>query len=173
MTPPLQRSTVPNTSPIGGERTPLTPNVEPLKVGAAGAAQEDRPPAGQAGQAEANGHGQTPAVPESRTAEVPKWQTLERKEARLRGDQVELLTALRKQVAAQRRDRSEIITDNTLIRIAVDLLAAHRHRLRGDTEEELLRSILPRRARQAADAAETQDPGSTGQPDGGTSGVRE
>ena len=154
MTPPLQRSTVPSTSPIGGKRATLTPHVEPLQLGTPDEGQ-DQPPARQA--EETPEYQQTPGVPESRTSEVPKWRTLERKEARLRSDQVELLTAMRKQVAAQRRDRSaEIITDNTLIRIAVDLLAAHQDRLRGDTEEELLRSVLPRRARQAADAPESR-----------------
>lgn len=76
----------------------------------------------------------------------PKWVTLERKEARLRADQLSALADLRRHVSARRRDRSEIITDNTLIRVAVDLLLqGHAHRLHGDTEEDLLASVLPRR----------------------------
>ncbi|MDX2692168.1 hypothetical protein [Streptomyces ipomoeae] len=76
----------------------------------------------------------------------PKWQTLERKEARLRKDQLTDLADLRRYLSSRRRDRSEIITDNTLIRVAVDLLLkGHAHRLHGDTEEDLLRSVLPRR----------------------------
>ncbi|MFE4539684.1 hypothetical protein ACFRKB_32240 [Streptomyces scopuliridis] len=76
----------------------------------------------------------------------PKWATLERKEARLRADQLSDLADLRRHVNARRQDRSEIITDNTLIRVAVDvLLQVHAHRLRGDTEEDLLHSVLPRR----------------------------
>jgi hypothetical protein len=76
----------------------------------------------------------------------PKWATLERKEARLRADQLSGLADLRRYVSSRRRDRSEIITDNTLIRVAVDLLLkGHAHRLHGDTEEDLLRSVLPRR----------------------------
>ena len=76
----------------------------------------------------------------------PKWTTLERKEARLRADQLSDLADLRRRLGAHRRDRSEIITDNTLIRVAVDLLLkVHAHRLHGDTEEDLLRSVLPRR----------------------------
>ncbi len=72
--------------------------------------------------------------------------TLERKEARLRVDQLSDLAELRRHVNARRRDRSEIITDNTLIRVAVDLLLrGHAHRLRGDTEEDLLHSVLPKR----------------------------
>jgi hypothetical protein len=88
----------------------------------------------------------TPAVPDSGSSGDPKWRTLERKEARLRRDQLADLADLRRHLSAHRRDRSEIITDNTLIRIAVDLLLReHAHRLRGDTEEDLLRSVLPRR----------------------------
>ncbi|MFE7442410.1 chromosome segregation ATPase [Streptomyces chartreusis] len=68
----------------------------------------------------------------------------------MRIDQLTDLTALRKHVSAHRRDRSEIITDNTLIRVAVDLLMAHAHRLHGDTEEDLLNSVLPRRRAAAA-----------------------
>ncbi|MBC2869810.1 hypothetical protein H1R13_34125 [Streptomyces mexicanus] len=75
---------------------------------------------------------------------------MERKEARLRADQVADLAALRRHVSARRRNRSEIITDNTLIRVAVDLLMAHAHRLRGDTEEDLRRSVLPRSKGQTA-----------------------
>ncbi|MEU5483476.1 hypothetical protein [Streptomyces mirabilis] len=76
----------------------------------------------------------------------PKWTTLERKEARLRADQLSALADLRRHLGAHRRDRSEIITDNTLIRVAVDLLLqGHAHRLHGDTEEDLLASVLPRR----------------------------
>lgn len=76
----------------------------------------------------------------------PKWTTLERKEARLRADQLSDLADLRRHLSAHRRDRSEIITDNTLIRVAVDLLLkGHARRLHGDTEEALLHSVLPRR----------------------------
>lgn len=76
----------------------------------------------------------------------PKWATLERKEARLRADQLSDLAELRRHVNSRRQDRSEIITDNTLIRVAVDLLLrGHAHRLRGDTEEDLLHSVLPKR----------------------------
>ncbi|QHC33949.1 hypothetical protein GR129_35140 (plasmid) [Streptomyces sp. HF10] len=71
---------------------------------------------------------------------------MERKEARLRADQLSDLADLRRHVNARRQDRSEIITDNTLIRVAVDLLLkVYAGRLRGDTEEDLLHSVMPRR----------------------------
>ncbi|GAA4890754.1 hypothetical protein [Saccharopolyspora cebuensis] len=73
----------------------------------------------------------------------PKYLEMERMEARLRPGQVDALTQLKRNVAAQRANRSERITENTLLRLAVDLLLAHRHQLRGDTEDELRQSILP------------------------------
>ncbi|MFG2276996.1 hypothetical protein ACGFNY_45475 [Streptomyces chartreusis] len=73
---------------------------------------------------------------------MPLYKTLERTEARLRADQITALTALRKAVAANRTDKSERITDNTLIRVAVDFLLAHGGRLEGNTEAELRASLL-------------------------------
>ncbi|GHB75708.1 hypothetical protein GCM10010331_74400 [Streptomyces xanthochromogenes] len=92
----------------------------------------------------------------------PKWTTLERKEARLRSDQLADLADLRRHLSARRLDRSEIITDNTLIRVAVDvLLQVHAERLQGDTEEALLASALPRR--RASVAAEESAQGEAGE----------
>ncbi|GHI98152.1 hypothetical protein TPA0906_00180 [Streptomyces olivaceus] len=136
MTPPRTRSVVSPDSGIGAGRKPLTPSVEPIL-----------------GESE-QGAGSGPAGPsEPHRSGDPKWATLERKEARLRSDQLTDLADLRRHLGARRRDRSEIITDNTLIRVAIDLLLeGHAHRLHGDTEEALLASVLPRR--RAAAAAE-------------------
>lgn len=140
MTPPRRmRSVVPSDSGIRTERKPLIPEVEPILGGA--------------GEQGANTESQAPAVPDSQTSGVsesrstrgPRWKELVRKEARLHPGQVEALTALRRRINANRRNRSEIITDNSLLRVAVGLLMAHADRLRGDTEEELLASVLPRR----------------------------
>ncbi|WP_123083604.1 hypothetical protein [Streptomyces sp. ADI95-16] len=71
-----------------------------------------------------------------------------RKEVRFRQDQLDGLAALRRQVAANRADKREIITDNTLIRIAVDyLLMFGEVRLQGSTEAELRRSMTTLRKR--------------------------
>ena len=78
---------------------------------------------------------------ESQSTETPKYLQLERTEARLRSDQVDELSRLRRRVAANRDDKSERITDNTLIRIAVDLLLTHAEELDGETEEELRTSV--------------------------------
>ncbi|WP_346149283.1 hypothetical protein, partial [Kitasatospora cinereorecta] len=75
-------------------------------------------------------------------SEQPRYLTLVRKEARLRPDQATALADLRRRLARSRTDRSETITDNTLLRIAVDLLLAHADRLHGDTEEQLTESAL-------------------------------
>lgn len=85
---------------------------------------------------------QSPEVHESAERPLPLYKTLERTEARLRADQLVDLTALRKRVAANRTDKSERITDNTLIRVAVDFLLAHGGQLEGNTEAELRASLL-------------------------------
>lgn len=76
-------------------------------------------------------------VTKSVTSEVPKYETFDRKEARLRADQTERLTKLTKSLNRKRKGRGERITDNTLIRIAVDLLLSKEDILEGTTEEEI------------------------------------
>jgi hypothetical protein len=77
----------------------------------------------------------------SETAAIPKYLRLTRKDARLRDEQLEALSTLRRRLNRQRRGRGERITDNTLIRVAVDLLLLKREALRGESEEELLESL--------------------------------
>ncbi|MGH3628872.1 MAG: hypothetical protein ACRDRL_15730 [Sciscionella sp.] len=83
-------------------------------------------------------------VPQSRTTAVPgsgpKYARLVRKDARLRTDQVEALATLRRRASSA---RSERITENTLIRVAIDLLLAHAEKLDGDTEDGLRTSVTP------------------------------
>jgi hypothetical protein len=52
----------------------------------------------------------------------PKYLTYVRKECRLRPDQLDALTQLARKLNRERRGRGERITENTLIRMAVDLL---------------------------------------------------
>ena len=61
-------------------------------------------------------------------SQTPKWQRLERKELRLRGDQLDELARLRRTLNRQRGGEGERITENTLIRVAVDLLLARAER---------------------------------------------
>jgi hypothetical protein len=83
----------------------------------------------------------TTKVTEEQTTEVPKYLTLVRKETRLRDDQLEQLTAITRKLNRQRQGKGERITENTLIRIAVDLLLNQEQQLQGTTEEELLASL--------------------------------
>jgi len=73
---------------------------------------------------------------------VPKYLALERKEARLRGDQVDSLASLARRVNRQKPSRGgERITENTLIRVAVDWLLSQEAHVGGSTEEEIKRSL--------------------------------
>jgi hypothetical protein len=74
-------------------------------------------------------------------SQVPKWKGLERKELRLRADQLDELARLRRTLNRQRAGDGERITENTLIRVAVDVLLARSGRLRGTTEDELRKSV--------------------------------
>ncbi|WP_229716300.1 hypothetical protein [Mangrovihabitans endophyticus] len=57
-------------------------------------------------------------------------------------DQVDALAVLTRQLGRRRTQRGgERLTDNTLIRIAVDLLLDRAEQLRGNTEDELLASL--------------------------------
>jgi hypothetical protein len=80
----------------------------------------------------------TAGVTESQT---PKWKGLERKELRLRADQLDELARLRRTLNRQRAGDGERITENTLIRVAVDMLLSRADRLRGTTEDELRKSV--------------------------------
>lgn len=73
---------------------------------------------------------------------VPKYLALERKEARLRGDQVDSLASLARRVNRQKPSGGgERITENTLIRVAVDWLLSQEAQVGGSTEEEIRRGL--------------------------------
>ncbi|MEO3939779.1 hypothetical protein V3C41_01695 [Paenarthrobacter nicotinovorans] len=72
----------------------------------------------------------------------PRFADFERKEARLRQDQLDALDALARKIKRARKPGAgERITDNTLIRVAVDLLLARQDELTGSTEDELRTSV--------------------------------
>jgi hypothetical protein len=73
------------------------------------------------------------SVPSGRT----HYTELVRKELRLHADQADELTMLATKVQRARREKGERITDNTLIRVAVDLLLQRQAELVGSTEDEL------------------------------------
>jgi hypothetical protein len=71
------------------------------------------------------------------------YRRLARKEARLREDQFIALSRLVRILARRRTARSgPRLTENTLIRIAIDLLITRADQLTGDTEDEIRASAL-------------------------------
>lgn len=79
----------------------------------------------------------SPEVPEA-----PLYMRLTRKEVRFRDDQLEALDRVaRRLVRARRGAGGERITENTLVRVAVDLLLERAEVLTGGTEAELLKSL--------------------------------
>jgi hypothetical protein len=75
------------------------------------------------------------------SAPGPRYLQFERKELRIRVDQADELARLTRRINRARRGAGERITDNTLIRIAVDLLLEQSGRLAGTTEDELRKSL--------------------------------
>jgi hypothetical protein len=76
--------------------------------------------------------------------ERPLFSSLERKEARLREDQYTSLTAHARRLNKAKGTGGERITENTLIRVAIDLLLSQVDRLEGATEQELTDSVTNR-----------------------------
>ncbi|WP_299039871.1 hypothetical protein [uncultured Pseudokineococcus sp.] len=114
----------------------------------------DEPDATEAAPAELLGSRSTSPVvdpqahggTESQSPGVPKYLQLVRREARMHSGQVSELANLTRALNEARRGggRSgvgERITDNTLVRVAVDLLLQDPQRLRGTTEDELRASV--------------------------------
>lgn len=84
---------------------------------------------------------ESPEETELQSLEVTKYLTLERKEARLRQNQIDALTDLTRSLNRKRSKKGERLTDNTLIRVAVDLLLSKASQIQGGTEEELRKSV--------------------------------
>ena len=127
------------------QAAPATPAVVPPRPMPPGQGE-----AAAAAQPEASADARRPARqrrhPQARTSEpaesqTPKWKGLERKELRLRADQLDELARLRRNLNRKRGGEGERITENTLIRVAVDLLLTRSSRLRGVTEDELRKSV--------------------------------
>lgn len=78
----------------------------------------------------------------SGSSDVPKYLQLERKETLLWPRQVESLTLMRRVLNRRRgKGEGERLTENTLIRVAVDLLLSRQADIAGTTEDELRRSV--------------------------------
>ena len=84
---------------------------------------------------------QTNEETDLQTDEIPKYLTLIRKEARLHEQQLDKLTSLTRSLNRKRKGTGERITENTLIRVAVDLLLNRSDELQGSTEQEIKKSV--------------------------------
>ncbi len=146
----MPRQSVADLLSEAGQDVPVVPAVLPSPLAPPAAAE--RAPAPAPPKASTRTRRQPPApraarpAPESRTAGVTesqtaKWKGLERKELRLRADQLDELARLRRLLNRQRAGVGERITENTLIRVAVDMLLSRADRLRGTTEDELRKSV--------------------------------
>ncbi|WP_270354466.1 hypothetical protein [Microbacterium testaceum] len=69
------------------------------------------------------------------------YRSYERKEARLRPDQYARLTEESRRLSRAKNPGGERITENTLIRIAIDLLLERSDQLAGTSEAELRKSV--------------------------------
>lgn len=136
-------------APPDEDTTPPTTSID--QVAAADQAGAPPPFAGLAPAAAATS-AKSPTAPAKATRSVqsrtrasggPRYLELDRKELRIHGDQADDLTALTRQLNRARKGEGERITDNTLIRVAIDLLLRDRAKLQGTTETDLLRSALP------------------------------
>ena len=100
---------------------------------------QESTPRNEASPAETPTYAETPATAQPSR---PRFAEFERKEARLRQDQLDALDALARKIKRARKPGAgERITDNTLIRVAVDLLLARQDELTGSTEDELRTSV--------------------------------
>lgn len=91
-------------------------------------------------------------VTDSVTLSVPKYLQLQRREARIHVEQADALTMLTRRLNSERRlpngsTAGERITDNTLIRVAIDLLLQRENEIHGVSEEAIAQGlgVEPRR----------------------------
>ncbi|MHA7220277.1 hypothetical protein ACX80L_15485 [Arthrobacter sp. MDT1-48-3] len=111
--------------------------VEPAPEPAPRAQQEPVPAAPkQAAPQPEKPAGERATAAEPKAAKKPSWEEMDRKEVRVYGDQVLALTTLRMKINKGKKG-PERITDNTLIRTAIDLLLQHQDELGGVTENEI------------------------------------
>ena len=96
-----------------------------------------KPPSGSTPESHSVGADSTDLPPPG----TPKYLTLERKDTRLRPGQLEELGKVTRKLNRRRKGAGERITDNTLIRLGVDLVLARAGDLVGCTEEELRQSL--------------------------------
>lgn len=129
------------------EVTPVAPQDAPAVPAPA---PSERSPKSADGPVSAPAKSRTAAVrqikvaPEPEPERLPLYLELTRKEARFRQDQLNALTTLTRQLNRRRASTGERITDNTLIRVAVDMMLEVAESLDGTTEADLLAAVRAR-----------------------------
>lgn len=81
------------------------------------------------------------AIVDTTSSRTAGYLSFERKETRLRADQYSTLTLESRRLNRAKGTGGERITENTLIRVAIDLLLAKADQLAGATEAELRKSV--------------------------------
>ena len=127
-----ERSSVPTPPPAAVEAPEPTPPEQPTETTAA-----TRTPR----KAKARPPSRPAATPPSSAGQWQRFDAYERKESRLRPDQSEVLGELSRRLNRVRAGKGERLTENTLIRVAIDLLMSRDAELAGSTEVELRQSL--------------------------------
>jgi hypothetical protein len=156
----VRKAVTPEVEPVttAEVRKAVTPEVEPsvmthgVQKSVTSEVREMETPAVSRPEAEPT-ESRTARVTKSRTTEVreggasedssePLYLRLTRKDVRFRDEQLGALHALARRLSKARRGvKGERITDNTLVRVAVDLLLQHGDELVGGDEAALLESL--------------------------------
>jgi hypothetical protein len=116
---------------VKANRTPTEQQIAPAEPAESPAPDSVSPKAG-------------PKISDSVSSRVPKYLTLVRREARIHEHQATELTRLSRhlnRLRTQQASTGERITDNTLIRVAIDLLLQQEPQIAGITEDELRTSL--------------------------------
>jgi hypothetical protein len=128
---------------VGANATPAAPKAEPPKVAEETepaipevAAKPARPPSRVAPPSEK----QTAPHPVEESA-TPAYLRYVRKETRLREDQQNQLTLQARRLNRAKTSPGSRITENSLIRVAVDLMLAKIERASGDDEDAIRKSM--------------------------------
>lgn len=87
------------------------------------------------------GGGDAPRLEPTPALTATGYRSYERKEARLRPDQYARLTEESRRLNRAKKPGGERITENTLIRIAIDLLLERTDHLAGASEAEIRKSV--------------------------------
>jgi hypothetical protein len=118
-------------------QTEEAPVDEPAEVEPAPVAEVVAPPAPAPSQPKTPRRSAAPSTDEDEAG----YLALERKETRLREGQIGELTAHARRLNKAKTGPAPRITENTLIRVAIDLLLSRVDELQGTTEADLRRSV--------------------------------